>query len=219
MKHSTYILTLAVLLVAGQAVRAAQGADIPELKRLLEQRSTDPNISINTFFDPNTPISMQGKQLQNADLYAGSSKNLRGANLQNANLSGLITGGYAIDIEAGLLVSRYADFTNANVAGANFTGADLQYARFINANVSGANFTKADFTGANFTRCIGFASTIIDSGTNFQDVIGLTAEQKAYARSKGAQNVPVEDRVIHIVYVNDLPKTESPVAPIIKGIQ
>lgn len=92
--------------------------------------------------------------------------NMPNADLQYANLSPLA-------------------LNSVNLSGANLIEASLKNTTLTNTNLSGANLTKADFTG-----CWEFNTTILDNRTNFQGAIGLTTEQKAYARSKGAQNVP-----------------------------
>lgn len=282
MKRMTKLLTLAALLVAGQAVCSqAQGADVPELMRLLEQRKASPN----------TMIDMQNKQLQNAQLaqsdlsnanlsgsdftdsfftwanltstnfsnakltgsdffgcigfnstilnsktdfskvrgltgeqlaYARSKgvikvpgkdesrfwslrntgainmpnadlkyANLNGVRIPNANLAGADLTGASIRAHdwvsgaLGSIASHAPDLTNVNLSGANLTESDLRFAGLTQTNLSGANLTKADLTGVD-----DFNTTILDNRTNFQGAIGLTPEQKAYARSKGAQNVP-----------------------------
>ena len=66
----------------------------------------------------------------------------------------------------------------ANFAGSNLTGANLENAFLADANLTNADLTNANLTGADFRR------------TDFSGAKGLTAEQKAYARSQRAINVP-----------------------------
>lgn len=43
----------------------------------------------------------------------------------------------------------YANFTNANLSGANFQGAFMEFINLTNANLSGANLENAQLAGAN----------------------------------------------------------------------
>ena len=72
------------------------------------------------------------------------------ANLRNANLTGAnLTG---------------ADLSKANLKGANLTNADLSGVNFYKANFKDANLTGADITGADFRRAK-FKNTICPNGT------------------------------------------------------
>jgi uncharacterized protein YjbI with pentapeptide repeats len=92
-----------------------------------------------------------------------------------------------------------ANFTNANFPRANFSGSNLTNTNFTGATMS-ANFDRANLTNTNFSNaqlarstffdCTGFNATISNNKTDFSEVLGLADEQKAYARSKGALNVP-----------------------------
>jgi uncharacterized protein YjbI with pentapeptide repeats len=52
-----------------------------------------------------------------------------------------------------------ANFATANLTGANFSGADLRYADFSNANLTGANLVGADTSEAKFRSAILTRST------------------------------------------------------------
>lgn len=186
-----------------------RGQDIPRLKILLEQRKTAPN----------TPINMQEADLQNADLRGTNLRNanfkdarlndadLTGADLANATLKNVniyftnFSKTNLTNVDLTNLSSRTTipsegfNFAGANLTNVNFEKQRLAYFNITNANLTDANLKDADLsyanlTGVNFTNCKGFDSTTINNQTNFQGAIGLTPEQKAYARSKGAQNVP-----------------------------
>ena len=87
--------------------------------------------------------NLKGVQLQNANL---QNANLQGANLVDANFSG------ANLIDANLSRANFsgAYLTRANLAGANLTGAYLARARFIEANLTGADLNGANLTETNF---------------------------------------------------------------------
>jgi uncharacterized protein YjbI with pentapeptide repeats len=77
-----------------------------------------------------------------------------GSNFEGADLTGAVFGqpdGY----REGLLASRMrltsANFKDATLKGADFTGNQLTHARFTNAKAAGAIFTGADLTMADFT--------------------------------------------------------------------
>ncbi len=67
---------------------------------------------------------------------------------------------------------------NDGVEDCDLTKADLEDCDLIKANLTGANLFVANLTG-----------TVL-SGTNLFGAKGLTSEQKEYARSQGAINVP-----------------------------
>ncbi|MBX3027080.1 pentapeptide repeat-containing protein [bacterium] len=100
--------------------------------------------------------------LRDADLSGVNLRraNFTGANLTRANLSGARCIG--------------AVFHSANLYGANLTDADLG-----NADLDGADLWGADVTGAAFGSTK-FANAFL------QHVVGLTDEQAARARSRGA---------------------------------
>ena len=194
------------------------GKDVSKLKALLEQRKTRPNTPINMPKANLWDANLSGSNLSNAHLSGAHlfSANLADANLTNATL--IKVDFHSVNLSGANLTNadlKYSEFFQSkllktNLSGADLSGALLSASGFVtgatgpipsgvpdltNANLSGATITKTNFTAANltkvnFTNCKGFETTIIDSFTNFQDAIGLTPEQKAYARSKGAQNVP-----------------------------
>ena len=156
MKQATKLLALASLLVAGQAMHAqapastipaAMGADVPELMQLIEKRKTDPN----------TPINMQNKQLQGAQLPNKvnlSNANFTGSDFSNATLSGAIltdavlhnvnfTNAKLQDITFIDSYAKRINMSDADLSRANFSGSGLENVNFKNANLSHANFTDA----------------------------------------------------------------------------
>lgn len=149
--------------VRSKGAQNAPGKDMPRLITVLEQRKTAPNTSIN---------------MQQADLRA---VDLRGANLKGANLKGA---------KLGWTNLTSADLTNADLTDADLTGTDLTNANLTNTNLTNLRISFAAETGTNFTNSKGFNSTIINDITDFQKAIGLTPEQKTYARSKEAMNIP-----------------------------
>ena len=60
----------------------------------------------------------------------------------------------------------YADFSFADLTSANFSGAYLEGADFINANVKGANFEGA------ILKCI------LDDGTNWSEAINVMIQSR-----------------------------------------
>jgi hypothetical protein len=86
---------------------------------------------------------------------AGLTKDLTGANLLGANL----TGAYLTraDLLGANLLWAYltgADITGANLLWANLTGANLTGANLLGANLTGADLLGAYLTGANLTGAI-----------------------------------------------------------------
>lgn len=153
-----------------------------------------------------TFINLQGADLTNANLSASTliGTDFTKATLINANFSNVITKKEAYQPRFDGANLTKANFTSATLEQGNFRQANLTEANFTRANLenvgfSDVNLTKVNFSGANLTRaqfnqCTGFETIILDNKTNFQDVSGLTIEQNAYVRSKGALNVPVETR-------------------------
>ncbi len=69
---------------------------------------------------------------------------------------------------------RYRDFSNQNLEGTSFAGADMQEANFHQANMKGTiltkgSFVKADLTGANLTEA--FADRVYFDGANLTNAI------------------------------------------------
>ena len=93
--------------------------------------------------------------------------NLRGANLDKADLNG-------VDLSNAILIDADLDETNlsnANLSGADLTDADLGKANLTGANLSKANFTKADLEDANLTNAN--VTDTIFTGADLERVIGL----------------------------------------------
>lgn len=93
--------------------------------------------------------------------------NLRGANLDKADLNG-------VDLSNAILIDADLDETNlsnANLSGADLTDADLGKANLTGANLSKANFTKADLEDANLTNAN--VTDAIFTGADLERVIGL----------------------------------------------
>ncbi|MCA9200320.1 MAG: pentapeptide repeat-containing protein, partial [Planctomycetales bacterium] len=78
---------------------------------------------------------------------------------------------------------RYADFSQANVAGANVAGADLHH-----AILDGANFSMVNWTGTNL-----FNAQI--EGTDLSGAIGLTAAQLYSSANYQAQELSSINRL------------------------
>ena len=82
---------------------------------------------------------------------------LRGANLEYANMSGLtFSDTKDLNQKQSTLQEVFhgrlgPDFNGANLAGANLTFTELSYANFSNANLSAARFLRADLSQASFT--------------------------------------------------------------------
>ncbi len=160
MKLVNRFLVFVVLSVAGHVVHAqapmpTQGADVPELMRLLEKKKSDRYLRINM-----QNKQLQGAQLANTDL---SGINLDGANLSNAKLQGCIFA-YA--------VLKQTIMTEADLSGANFSGSVCQNVNFKNAILAKADFTdatlestgisnaKLDFTNAKCMNALFVRSTL-----------------------------------------------------------
>lgn len=69
-------------------------------------------------------------------------RDYEGINLSNKNLAGFNFTGAELD---------KVNFENSDLTGANFTDAEVEQANFKNANLSGANFTNADLEEADLT--------------------------------------------------------------------
>ena len=90
---------------------------------------------------------LRGANLNYANLYGAD---LRGANLDYANLYGADLRGANLN-DANLYGANldYANLNGANLRGANLYGADLRDANLNDANLRGANLYGADLRGAN----------------------------------------------------------------------
>ncbi len=155
-------------------------------------------------------VDLMGADLSEADLTHASfeNANLREANLQGSNLSeALIIGTslYGADLrKANLSKSfftgaylRKANFRDANLQGANLVIADLNEADFNGADLSGAKLFWADLdetergrtntiiTTATLNQAF-FDDDLFLKDTNLRGVKGLTKEQLAACKAKGA---------------------------------
>ncbi|HBS48475.1 TPA: hypothetical protein DEO28_01075 [Candidatus Dependentiae bacterium] len=127
--------------------------------------------------------NLSGSDLSEADLigaYLDDNTNFSKANMRGIQLIGAHL--------------KYANFSKANLSegnsyfaycfGADFSGADLTNANLSNADLSEANFENANMKNTNLL------GSHMNSKTNFREATNMSKEQKDYAQSKGASNVP-----------------------------
>jgi uncharacterized protein YjbI with pentapeptide repeats len=126
--------------------------------------------------------------------------NLSGVYLHDADLSGAILSGADLSgAELGRTHFNGADLGEVRLSGAHLSGAHLNGANLISADLSGAylggtnlsgadldetNLSGADLSGANFSNAL--LSGVILKGTNLRRAKGLTKEQLAACKAKGA---------------------------------
>jgi uncharacterized protein YjbI with pentapeptide repeats len=132
-------------------------------------------------------------QLDNAYLRGADLKHVRmpQASLRKANLKGTVLSG------ADLYKTRLceASLTGADLSKASLIRANLFKAWFRQADLSEADLSEADLTGANFNEA-NLSKAILNKvnleavhslkDANLHGVIGLTKEQKAFCKAKGA---------------------------------
>ncbi len=166
------------------------------LARSQVKRSPNPNSRTNWFTQWYQSLDASGVQLDNAYLGEASADlervwmpkaSLRKADLWWTNLKGA----YLVQTDL-----SGADVSQADLSGANLEEADLSGASLSNANVSeayleGADLSGADLEGANFSeadlrgvRNLEKARSL--KGTDLRGVKGLTKEQLAACKDKGA---------------------------------
>lgn len=110
--------------------------------------------------------------------------NLRGVNLERANLNGTII--FSVDLSESILVQadlRNADLRNVVAPNAQFNGAVLYGAKLQQADLMGADFSnavlqRADLTGANLTW-----SNLTDADLRFATVVGARLETAILCRT------------------------------------
>ena len=182
MKYAINMQAIKVLSITALLISATQtvcsvpvvGKDVPALQEALsklknsERRELKKNITPNIKWNDNKNkpyIDMPNKDLRSASAtIKDRSLALRFANFAGSNLTG------------------------ANLEKAHFLEANLTNATLTNANLTGASLSQANLTNANLTNAILTDAILLKA--IFSGVKGLTAEQKAYARSQGALNVP-----------------------------
>ena len=76
------------------------------------------------------------------------------------------------------------DLREANFQGAHLSRGILDSSDLSNANLANTDLTNASFQQANLTGTL-FENAVV-RGANFSGVTGLSAEVKAYLKSKGA---------------------------------
>ena len=69
-------------------------------------------------------------------------------------------------------VLKHADFTNADLSGADFSGFNLQGSIFRNANLTNTDFTGADLRWSRFSNCEGI-NTADFTDADINEVEGL----------------------------------------------
>ncbi len=124
-----------------------------------------------------------------ADLRAATlfKANLSGAGLSEANLNGAGLSGVDLG-EAKLRKTklRRTDLRKANLSGADLGEADLSEAKLCNVNLSRADLSSANLSGADLREVKNLESVLSFSKTNLRGVTGLTREQLAVCKVKGA---------------------------------
>ncbi len=119
-----------------------------------------------------TGVTLTRAQFNRANL---SKASLRGANLSGADLSeAKFLGADLID----------ADLSKADLSDADLSDADLSDANLINANLKGACLKGADLSGTMLKEADLSGADL--RGTNLHNVKGLTKEQLAACKAKGA---------------------------------
>lgn len=183
----------ALLIMTSQTVYSVTvvGKDVPALQeavKKLHELSGTSRYELIKMNIPNTKYSyiyMPNKDLRGVTALRLSRSNLEGSNLTGASLPDLSLANLANTnlTNATLKGASSADFTNANLTNAHLTDGFLAFSNFTNANLTNADLTGATLINVNLTG----ASL---RGANFSGAKHLSAEQKAYARSQGAINVP-----------------------------
>jgi uncharacterized protein YjbI with pentapeptide repeats len=114
----------------------------------------------------------------------------------------------------------HPDFTNAKLAGANLSKADLSGADLSNAKLAGAKLSKADLSGANLRNSIilgvEYLSGLICDNADFKDALIDDAELSEYLENHNAKNVSpavkdkeelkrkLEERVFSKEYIDEI---------------
>jgi uncharacterized protein YjbI with pentapeptide repeats len=130
--------------------------------------------------DLETLIVSAGMQTQPQEAARFVGANLSGAkviarfnldDMRGANLSHLQASADMRNQSMGLI---RADFSQANLQGANFAGASLGHAKFEFANLSGANFSGADLSDADFAGADLSDANLTGATTKGADFSGAT---------------------------------------------
>jgi hypothetical protein len=153
------------------------------------------NLSDASLFAANlTGANLTGADLKYASLFGANltGANLTGADLRYANLTGatltrvisgnitgtptltspyLMAGGYIVGPDANL---TGADLSGADLYGSNLSGADLRYANLSSADLRRANLILTDLSGANLSGAKVNQDEIGDSYINYANNFPLT---------------------------------------------
>lgn len=161
-------------------------------------------ISVNKIDSPSSSETNEVKTYQNVSLQKRSPSPLpfvlvldkidlsgidfRGASLNNASFQGSRFWGAGKDGFLGTFDDWIADFSNAKLKEANFSGAILSHVAMVNANLSNANFSQADLFQADLTNSNLSSAKLI--GTNLHQAIlknaNLTGADLTEANLSGA---------------------------------
>ena len=155
-----------------------------------------------------TGIKLDNAYLRGADLQKAwmpqaslQKADLRGADLSGANL-------FRADLNGARIWNadlRGADLNGANLRGAVLTSADLNGADLSGANLNAAILTRVDLNGADLHKADLSAANLEEAvsleGTNLRGATGLTKEQVAICKAKGA-------------IIDETPTASPPQAPV-----